>query len=71
MPEASNIDGQIEYDFEEFCKDYGHPAGQMFTFEVTHNAVTYVYQDVIGTVRGSEVVFDLNGEDLVVTRKAH
>jgi hypothetical protein len=35
--------GQISYDYDEFCKDYGHPAGRMFTFEVTHRAVTYVY----------------------------
>jgi hypothetical protein len=64
-------DGQISYDFKEFCNDYGHPAGQLFTFEVTHNAVTYVYADVVGTIRGSEVVFSLSGDDLVLTRKAH
>jgi hypothetical protein len=68
---ASDFDGQIAYDLEEFCKDYGHPAGQLFTFEVTCNAVTYVYANVIGTVRAREVIFDLNGEDLVGTRKAH
>jgi hypothetical protein len=67
----SEYDGQIAYDFDEFCKDYGHPAGRMFTFEVTYNAVTYVYQDVIGTICGGEVVFCLNGDDLVQTRKAH
>lgn len=71
MQAGSTDDGQIAYDFDEFCNDYGHPAGQMFTFEVTHNAVTYVYADVIGTVRGSEVVFCLNEDDLVLTRKAH
>ena len=60
MQADTKFDGQISYDFEEFCDDYGHPAGQMFTFEVTHNAVTYVYADVIGTVLGSEVVFCLN-----------
>jgi hypothetical protein len=38
---------------------------------VTHAAVTYIYADVIGTVRGSEVVFCLNADDLVLTRKAH
>ena len=43
----------------------------MFTFEVTHNAVTSVYADVIGTVCDGEVVFCLNGDDLVQTRKAH
>jgi hypothetical protein len=71
MRAASRYDGQITYDFKEFCDDYGHPAGQMFTFEVTHNAVTYVYADVVGTVCGSEVVFCLEGDDLVHTRKAH
>ena len=71
MQAVSKIDGRIEYDLEEFCKDHGHPAGRLFTFEVTHNAVTYVYEDVIGTVYGDEVVFDLTGEDLVNTRKAH
>lgn len=64
-------DGQIAYDFEEFCADYGHPAGQLFTFEVTHNAVTYVYADVPGTIHGDEVVFCLEESDLVHTRKAH
>jgi hypothetical protein len=71
MQTGSMDDGQITYDFNEFCKDYGHPTGRLFTFEVTHNAVTYVYADVIGTVRGGEVVFCLNGSDLVDTRKAH
>ena len=71
MYTASESDGQIAYDLEEFCKDYGHPAGQLFTFEVTCNAVTYVYANVAGTVRASKVVFDLNGDDLVDTRKAH
>ena len=60
-----------EPDFEEFCNDYGHPAGRLFTFEVTHNAVTYVYADVAGTVSGDEVIFWLSGTDLVDTRKAH
>jgi hypothetical protein len=38
---------------------------------VTHGAVTYIYADVTGTVRGSEVVFCLKADDLVLTRKAH
>jgi hypothetical protein len=63
--------GQISYDYDEFCKDYGPPAGRMFTFEVTHRAVTYVYADVIGLVEGREVVFSLDASDLVQTRKAH
>ena len=71
MQTGSELDGQIAYDFEEFCEDYGHPSGQAFTFEVTHNAVTYVYADVIGTVRDGEVVFSLNEDDLVQMRKAH
>jgi len=69
--QTAEYDGQIAYDLEEFCKDYGHPSGQMFTFEITCNAVTYVYANVIGTVRASKVIFDLSGEDLVSTRKAH
>ena len=71
MQTASEYHGQIAYDLEEFCKDYGHPSGQLFTFEVTCNAVTYVYANVAGTVHASKVVFDLNGDDLVDTRKAH
>ena len=71
MQTASEYDGQIAYDLEEFCKDYGHPSGQLFTFEITCNAVTYVYANVAGTVHASKVVFDLNGDDLVDTRKAH
>jgi hypothetical protein len=43
----------------------------MFTFEVTHRAITYVYADVIGQVEGDEVVFSLDASDLVQTRKAH
>ena len=43
MQTASEYDGQIAYDLEEFCKDYGHPSGQLFTFEVTCNAVTYAF----------------------------
>ena len=64
-------DGQITYNFDEFCADYGHPAGQLFTFEVTHHAVTYVYADVAGSIRGDEVVFCLDESALVDTRKAH
>ena len=71
MPEASRHDGRIAYDYDEFCKDYGHPAGRLFTFEVTHNSVTYVYADVVGRICGGEVVFDLEGDDLVTTRKAN
>jgi hypothetical protein len=67
----SEHDGQIAYDLADFCKDYGHPAGQAFTFEVTHNAVTYVYADVTGTIDGEEVIFSLSHEDLVSTRKAN
>ena len=58
MRTAFEYDGQIAYDLEEFCKDYGHPAGKLFTFEVTHDAVTYVYANVEGTVCASQVVFD-------------
>jgi hypothetical protein len=71
MRARSELDGQIAYDFDEFCSDYGHPAGQMFTFEVTHNAVTYVYADVVGTVQDGEVIFSLNEDDLILTRRAH
>ena len=71
MRRVSECDGQIAYDLDEFCRDYRHPAGQLFTFEITCDAVTYVYADVVGIVRASEVVFDLNGDDLVYTRKAH
>jgi hypothetical protein len=67
----SNVDGQIAYDLEEFCKDYGHPRCRSFTFEVTCDAVTYVYEDVVGTVRSGKVIFELSSEDLVCTRKAH
>jgi hypothetical protein len=67
----SHVDGQIIYDFEEFCEDYGHPQGQLFTFEVTCNAVTYVYAGVAGVVRAGKVIFELNGDDLVCVRKAH
>jgi hypothetical protein len=39
----SDVDGQITYDLEEFCEDYGHPRGQLFTFEVTCGVLTYIY----------------------------
>jgi len=68
---VSDFDGQIVYDFMEFCNDYGHPRGKSFTFEVTCDAVTYVYADVVGIVRAGKVIFDLSSEDLVCTRKAH
>lgn len=67
----SDSDGQIAYDLDEFCKDYGHPEGQIFTFEVTCDAVTYVYARVVGKVHAGEVIFELHGENLVSTRKAH
>jgi len=67
----SDSDGQITYDLAEFCKDYGHPAGQVFTFEVTCDAVTYVYARVVGVVCSGEVTFELSGENLVCMRKAH
>ena len=67
----SDVDGQIAYDLEEFCNDYGSPHGRLFTFEVTCDAVTYVYADVGGTVHAGKVVFELNSEDLICTRKAH
>jgi len=63
--------GQISYDYDEFCQDYGHPTGRVFTFEVTQAGITYVYADVIGLVQGDEVVFSLEASDLVLTRKAH
>lgn len=67
----SELDGQVIYDFAEFCRDYGHPSGLSVTFEVTDNAVVYVYADVIGEISEDKVVFDLNRENLVNTRKAH
>lgn len=67
----SDIDGQIAYDLDEFCKDHGHPLGKLFTFEVTSDAVTYVYADVVGTVHDGKVIFELSRDDLVGMRKAH
>jgi hypothetical protein len=69
--DLSHRDGQITYDFEEFCRDYGHPEGQWFTLEVTCDAVTYVYAKIVGTLRGGNVIFELRRGDLVSTRKAH
>ncbi len=66
-----DVGGQIAYDLDEFCRDYGHPHGQMFTFEVTCHAVTYVFADIVGTVEAGKVIFELSGEDLVCMRKAH
>jgi hypothetical protein len=37
----------------------------------TCDTVTYVYADVVGTVRAGEVIFELSREDLVYTRRAH
>ena len=65
------VDGQVIYDFAEFCRDYGHPAELLVTFEVMNNAVVYVYAGVVGEISGDQVVFDLNRENLVDTRKAH
>jgi hypothetical protein len=36
MLTVSKHDGQIAFDLKEFCKNYGHPAGRVFNFEVTH-----------------------------------
>lgn len=71
MQARSKCSGQVVYDYDEFCRDYGHPSGQCFTLEVTRNAVTYVYAQVIGEVYGDRVIFDLTDDDLVSTRKAH
>jgi hypothetical protein len=67
----SELDGQITYDLAEFCRDFGHPSGLSVTFEVTNNAVVYVYSGVIGEVSGDKVVFDLNRENLVDMRTVH
>ena len=71
MRPAEGNDGQIAYDLEEFCREYGHPDGRLFTFEITFDAVTYVYANVAGTVHASKVIFELSSDDLVDTRKAH
>ena len=66
-----DCDGQIAYELKEFRKDYDDPAGQLFTFEITYNATTYVYANVAGEVHSGQVVFDLSGDDLVDIRKSH
>jgi hypothetical protein len=71
MQGDSEYDGQLSYDLEDFCRTYGHPAGRQFTIEVTYDAVTYVYADVVGTVHAGEVIFYLDSDDLVDTRKSH
>jgi hypothetical protein len=71
MRNEPDHDGQIAYDLKEFCEDYGHPAGRLFTVEITCDATTYVYTNVVGTVRAGRVILELYGEDLVGTRKAH
>jgi len=71
MQSWSDSDGEIIYDLAEFFRDYGNPAGLLFTFEVTTNAVIYVYAGVSGEISGDQVVFELNSENLVDTRKAH
>lgn len=71
MQAGTEYDGEIAYDLEDFCKDHGHPDGRTFTFEVTHHAVTYVYAELIGTVRDGQVVFSFDKDDLVHTRKAN
>ena len=71
MRAPSECDGQIVYELDEFRRDYGDPAGQLFMFEITCNATTYVYANVVGEVSSGKVVFDLNREDLVSTRKTH
>lgn len=66
-----DLDGRVTFDFAEFCRDYGHPAGLLVTFEVTRDAVVYVYARVMGEVSGDRVVFDLNSENRVDRRKVH
>ena len=38
--------------------------------EVTYDAVTSVYTDIVGAVCAGEAVFELNSENLVSMRKA-
>jgi hypothetical protein len=70
MRATSEDHGQVAYDLEEFCKDYGHPTDRLFTVEITCNSVTCVYANVLGTVRACKVISDLD-EDLLRTRQAH
>lgn len=67
----SEVDGEIAHDLEEFLNDYRDPCGRPFIFEVTCNAVTYVYADILGTVLADQVIFELNSKDPVCTHKAH
>ncbi|MBE7157137.1 MAG: hypothetical protein INR62_01655 [Rhodospirillales bacterium] len=71
MHSRLEADGQITYDLAEFCRDYGHPAGLTFTFEVISGACVYVYADVTGEVYDDQVVFDLYSDHLVDMRKTH
>lgn len=41
----------------------GIPAGQLLTFEVSWDPVTYVYVDGVGTVRAGKAIFKLSGDD--------
>jgi hypothetical protein len=71
MLTGPGLDGEIAYDLDDFCRDYGYPAGQLFTFEITCDAVTYVYADVVGSVLSGQVIFELKNDHLVSMRKAH
>jgi len=68
---ADEHDGQVAYDLDDFRRHHGDPTGQAFTFEVTTNAITYVYANVTGTIRADKVVFDLYCDDLVEMQRAH
>jgi hypothetical protein len=70
-PKAPDYDWQITCELEEFRKDYGDPAGQLFTLEITSNATTYFYANVAGEVHSGQVVFNLSSDALVGTRKSH
>lgn len=69
MQERWESDGQVTFDFAEFCREYGHPTGLLVTFEVTRNAIVYVYARVAGEVSGDQVVFELNSGNLVDTHR--
>lgn len=69
MQERWESDGQVTFDFAEFCRDYGHPTGLLVTLEVIKGAIVYVYAHVTGEVSGDQVVFELSSENLVDTRK--
>ena len=71
MRATSEDHGQVACDFEEFCKDYGHPTDRLFTVEITCNSVAYVYAKIMGTFRASKVISGLNAEDPLGTRQAH